>query len=73
VKGYRAPCAIPFLFRHVLRLTVAFDADNAGIWPLHCHLLYHLDSGMFTVVKYDGADTKFWQPNAKAKEFTPSN
>jgi hypothetical protein len=40
---------------------------------LHCHLLYHLDSGMFTVVKYDDADTKFWQPNAKAKEFTPSN
>ena len=55
------------------QMTVAFDADNAGIWPLHCHLLYHLDSGMFTVVKYDGADTKFWQPNAKAKEFTPSN
>ena len=24
-----------------------------------CHLLYHLDSGMFTVVKYDGADMKF--------------
>jgi FtsP/CotA-like multicopper oxidase with cupredoxin domain len=55
------------------QMTVAFDADNAGIWPLHCHLLYHLDSGMFTVVKYDDADTKFWQPNAKAKEFTPSN
>jgi hypothetical protein len=54
-------------------MTVAFDADNTGIWPLHCHLLYHSDSGMFTVVKYDGADTKFWQPNAKAKEFTPSN
>ena len=55
------------------QMTVAFDADNAGIWPLHCHLLYHLDSGMFTVVKYDGADTKFWQPNAQAKELTPSN
>ena len=55
------------------KISGAFDADNAGIWPLHCHLLYHLDSGMFTVVKYDGADTKFWQPNAKAKEFTPSN
>jgi FtsP/CotA-like multicopper oxidase with cupredoxin domain len=54
-------------------MTVAFDADNAGIWPLHCHLLYHLDSGMFTVVKYDGADTKFWQPAAQAKAFAPSN
>jgi len=55
------------------RMTVAFDADNAGIWPLHCHLLYHLDSGMFTVVKYGGADTKFWQPTAQAKAFARSN
>jgi FtsP/CotA-like multicopper oxidase with cupredoxin domain len=55
------------------RITIAFDADNPGIWPLHCHLLYHLDSGMFTVVKYDGADTKFWQPSAQAKAFAPSN
>ena len=36
-------------------MTVAFDADNTGVWPLHCHLLYHLDTGMFTVVKYEGA------------------
>jgi len=55
------------------KMTVAFDADNAGVWPLHCHLLYHLDTGMFTVVKYDGADTKFWQPEAQAKAFAPSN
>ena len=55
------------------KMTVAFNADNAGIWPLHCHLLYHLDSGMFTVVKYDGADTRFWQPTAQAKAFAPSN
>src|SRR5215813_6572919 len=55
------------------KMTVAFDADNAGVWPLHCHLLYHLDTGMFTVVKYDGANAKFWQPNAQAKEFGGSN
>jgi FtsP/CotA-like multicopper oxidase with cupredoxin domain len=51
------------------KMTVAFDADNAGVWPMHCHLLYHLDTGMFTVVRYDGADAKFWQPKAQAKEF----
>lgn len=55
------------------KMTVAFNADNPGIWPLHCHLLYHLDTGMFTVVKYDGADTKFWQPEAQAKAFAPAN
>ncbi len=55
------------------KMTVAFDADNIGVWPLHCHLLYHLDTGMFTVVKYDGADVKFWQPEAQAKVFGSSN
>lgn len=54
------------------KMTVAFDADNAGVWPMHCHLLYHLDTGMFTVVKYEGADTKFWQPKAQEKAFGTS-
>lgn len=36
------------------RSTVAiqFDADNPGVWPLHCHVLYHLEGGMLTVVRY---------------------
>ncbi len=48
--------------------TVGFDADNSGLWALHCHLLYHLVTGMFTVRKYDGADSKFWQPERQAQE-----
>jgi len=31
---------------------VQFDADNPGVWPLHCHLLYHQEAGMFTVLRY---------------------
>jgi FtsP/CotA-like multicopper oxidase with cupredoxin domain len=54
------------------KMTIAFDADNAGVWPMHCHLLYHLDTGMFTVVKYEGTDTKFWQPNVQATVFATS-
>jgi FtsP/CotA-like multicopper oxidase with cupredoxin domain len=34
------------------RVVVAFDADNPGWWALHCHLLYHLEAGMFTTIKY---------------------
>ena len=34
------------------RVTVAFDANNPGYWALHCHLLYHLDAGMFTTIRY---------------------
>jgi FtsP/CotA-like multicopper oxidase with cupredoxin domain len=33
-------------------VTVAFDADNPGWWPFHCHLLYHQHAGMFATVRY---------------------
>ncbi|MGA7215653.1 MAG: multicopper oxidase family protein [Terrimicrobiaceae bacterium] len=55
------------------KITVAFDADNPGVWAFHCHLIYHLVTGMFTVVKYDGADLKFWQPEKQATELQPQN
>jgi FtsP/CotA-like multicopper oxidase with cupredoxin domain len=32
---------------------VAFDANNPGWWPLHCHLLYHQHAGMFATLRYD--------------------
>jgi FtsP/CotA-like multicopper oxidase with cupredoxin domain len=34
------------------RVVVSFDANNPGLWALHCHLLYHLDAGMFTTLRY---------------------
>ncbi|HRI13296.1 MAG TPA: multicopper oxidase domain-containing protein [Verrucomicrobiota bacterium] len=49
-------------------VTIAFDADNPGVWAFHCHLLYHLASGMFTVVKYEDADTRYWTPEKTTKE-----
>jgi len=49
-------------------IRVIFQADNAGIWALHCHLLYHLATGMFTVVKYEGVETPFWQPEKTPTE-----
>ncbi|WFP77916.1 multicopper oxidase family protein [Mesorhizobium sp. WSM4906] len=33
-------------------VTVAFDAVNPGTWALHCHHLYHMATGMMTVVDY---------------------
>ena len=32
------------------RLTALISADAPGNWAFHCHLLYHLDMGMFRVV-----------------------
>lgn len=34
-------------------ITIQFDANNPGVWPLHCHILYHLEAGMFTVLRYN--------------------
>ena len=33
-------------------IEVCFDATNVGIWPLHCHMTYHLAAGMLTTVEY---------------------
>lgn len=33
-------------------VTVAFDAVNPGTWAFHCHHLYHMATGMMTVVDY---------------------
>ncbi len=37
------------------RVTVRFDADNPGTWPLHCHHLYHMNAGMMGAINYVSA------------------
>lgn len=32
------------------RLSMIITADEAGNWAFHCHLLYHMEAGMFRVV-----------------------
>jgi len=49
-------------------IKVAFDANNPGVWAYHCHILYHLATGMFTVLKYENADTKYWRPDGTPSE-----
>ncbi|CAM5562000.1 multicopper oxidase family protein [Streptomyces abikoensis] len=34
------------------RLDADFDADNPGLWMLHCHNVYHSESGMMTLLGY---------------------
>ncbi|MET8471056.1 multicopper oxidase family protein [Streptomyces sp. NPDC006422] len=33
-------------------VTADFDADNPGLWMLHCHNVYHSEAGMMTVLGY---------------------
>jgi FtsP/CotA-like multicopper oxidase with cupredoxin domain len=34
------------------RVVVVFDADNPGTWAFHCHMLYHMEAGMFQTFRY---------------------
>jgi multicopper oxidase len=33
-------------------LHTRFDADNPGLWALHCHNIYHAEAGMMTQLGY---------------------
>jgi len=33
-------------------LSTVFDADNPGIWMIHCHNIYHAEAGMMTLLGY---------------------
>jgi len=54
IDGKRFPGAVrdTVLVPPGRRVVVAFDATNPGLWAIHCHLLYHLDAGMFTTLRY---------------------
>jgi FtsP/CotA-like multicopper oxidase with cupredoxin domain len=54
IDGKRFPGAVrdTVLVPPGRRVVVAFDANNPGLWAIHCHLLYHLDAGMFATLRY---------------------
>lgn len=54
IDGERFPGAVrdTVLVTPGRRVVVAFDANNPGWWALHCHLLYHMEAGMFTTIRY---------------------
>ncbi|MET7932046.1 multicopper oxidase family protein [Streptomyces sp. NPDC005322] len=34
------------------KVSVDLDADNPGLWMVHCHNVYHSESGMMTILGY---------------------
>ncbi|WP_026187067.1 multicopper oxidase family protein [Ensifer sp. BR816] len=52
-KAFQGAVRDTVLVPPMASVTVAFDADNSpGRWPLHCHHLYHMASGMMSFVAY---------------------
>ncbi|MFD1134829.1 multicopper oxidase family protein [Paenibacillus urinalis] len=38
---------------------IAFEADNPGLWMMHCHNLGHAANGMSMMLNYDGVTTPY--------------
>lgn len=50
-RGRRAPSKHTVMVAPGERLSVLVTANEAGDWAFHCHLLYHMDFGMFRIVR----------------------
>lgn len=37
------------------RYDIEFEANNPGVWMVHCHIENHADNGMMTIIQYEGA------------------
>jgi FtsP/CotA-like multicopper oxidase with cupredoxin domain len=37
------------------RIALAVNADAPGAWAFHCHLIYHMEAGMFREVRVEPA------------------
>ena len=53
-KPFQGPMRDTVLVLPNSTLTIQFDANNPGVWPLHCHIIYHQEAGMMNVVRYKG-------------------
>ena len=40
------------IVRPMQALEVDLDADNPGQWAVHCHNIYHAETGMMTTLSY---------------------
>ncbi|HXV29861.1 MAG TPA: multicopper oxidase domain-containing protein [Sinorhizobium sp.] len=54
-KAIRGAVRDTVLVPPMASVAIAFDADNPGRWPLHCHHLYHMATGMMAFVDYRDA------------------
>jgi CopA family copper-resistance protein len=49
-KGDRIPRVHTVSVKPAEKVSLLFDADALGPWAFHCHVLYHMDAGMFRIV-----------------------
>ena len=49
--GAHIPRVHTVIVKPAERLSVLVTADAPGPWAFHCHILYHMEAGMFRVVQ----------------------
>jgi hypothetical protein len=52
-QGDRSPLKHTVIVEPMATTVIEFMADEPGDWFFHCHLLYHMMSGMAAVVRYE--------------------
>jgi FtsP/CotA-like multicopper oxidase with cupredoxin domain len=55
-QGDRLPFKHTVSVKPAERLSLLITADEPGRWAFHCHLLYHMEMGMFRVVRVDPSE-----------------
>ena len=55
-QGEYSPMKHTFDIRPMETVTLEFEANEEKDWAFHCHILYHMMSGMMRVVSYEGSD-----------------
>lgn len=55
MKQATAPASGPPIPSYVV---IQFEADNPGVWPLHCHVAWHVSAGLYVNILERPADIK---------------
>ena len=55
-QGDYSPMKHTFDIRPMQTVTIEFEANEEKDWFFHCHILYHMMSGMARIVRYEGSE-----------------
>lgn len=55
-QGEYSPMKHSFDVRPMETVTIEFEANETQDWFFHCHILYHMMSGMARIVSYEGSE-----------------
>lgn len=55
-QGEYSPMKHTFDIKPMETVTIEFEADEEKDWFFHCHILYHMMSGMARIISYEGSE-----------------